>query len=336
MAKLAYNQSSDQTLSYSILQELHACPRKFELNHILKVKEEQIGGNTNVDFAFGHAVAAGCQEYLSSGNENLSVLAILQAWDVDYEAVKPKAKKSFYEAIFAFEKFKEFKETYLGDFELAYFIDKEGKKVPAIELTFKINLSPGYNYQGHVDAVLRHKLESYLVVVELKTTSSLAPDEANYSNSSQALGYSIALNEIAKSCLGEGISGYDVIYPVYSSSAREWTYMPFHKNIDQRLDFINDLLFDINTLKMYKEENYYPKRGSSCMDFFRRCEHYDICNLSNKNLSNNKVLNQFDHIEEEDISFVFSLRDVLEQQRVTKNTQSMLSSSKYDTLPFGD
>lgn len=335
MAKLAYNQSADLTLSYSILQKFHDCPRAFELSHIIKVHEKdefrEFGGG-NINFAFGHTVAAGIQSRFAGKTDQEIMWDMFLSWDMDLLAENSRAKKSFPEAVLAYQRFFEQLGDDFEDYELAYFVNKEGKEVPAVELTFKLNLENFHaNYQGHIDIVLRHKYEDYLLVVELKTSSSLTPDEASYSNSSQALGYSMAVDKIAELCTVPNTKyGYDIFYPVYSSSAGKWTLMRFHKDVTDRLNFIQDVILDVEEINKYKGMGHFPKRGGSCFNFFKRCEHYDICGLSNENLNRNKELHQFDHIEEEELSFVFTFREIMEQQKKFRG-ESFVTASKFDT-----
>jgi hypothetical protein len=339
MAKLSYNQSEDLTLSYSILGQFHDCPRKFQLAHIIKVYEKdefrEFGGG-NINFAFGHCVAAGIQAKFAGCTEEDIMWEMFLAWDMDLLADNSRAKKSFPLAVLAYQKFFEQLGDDFEDYELAFFRNKDGEEVPAVELTFKLNLERfKANFQGHIDIVLRHKYENYLLVVELKTSSSLEPDEASYSNSSQALGYSLAVDKIAENCTIPGTRyGYDIFYPVYSSSAGKWTLMRFHKDVTDRLNFVQDILLDVEEINKYREMDYFPKRGNSCFNFFKRCEHYDICGLSNENLTRNKELNQFDHLPEENISFVFSFNEIMEMQKKLSG-ESFVTASKFEVgLPL--
>lgn len=336
MAKLAYYQNPNElTLSYSILQSLYTCPRQFELSYIIKVHEkdefEAFNGAGNVDFAFGHCVAAGVQAYFSGKSYEQCLWEMFLAWDIDLDAEKPRAKKSFSMAVLAYEKFIDSMGPEFEDFELAHFVDRKGEIKSAVELTFKLNLDRfNANYSGHIDLVLRHKYENYLVVVELKTTSSVEPAEENYANSSQALGYSMAADSIAKNCTIPGTKyGYDIFYPVYSTASQKWVNFSFHKSVEDRLNFIQDILLAIEEIDRYKELTYFPKRGKSCFDFFRRCQHFDICGLSNENLTRNKTLNQFSQLEENHISFIFTMEEIMEQQRALTNV-SYVNTSKFD------
>ena len=335
MAKLAYHQSDNLLLSYSVLQELYTCPRKFELNNIIKVHSAEdfdgFNGKGNINFAYGHCVAAGVQSFFLGKTEEECIWDMFIAWDVDLDAEHVRAKKSFSTAVLAYHKFVEMAKTEFEDYELAYFISKNGNAVPAVELTFLLNLDKlSANMQGHIDLVLRHKYENYLVVVELKTSSSIDPAEESYANSSQALGYSMAVDSIAKnSVVPDTKYGYDIFYPVYSTASQKWVLFRFHKSIEDRLNFIQDIVLAITEIDRYKELQYFPKRGKSCFDFFRRCEHYDICGLSNENLTRNKDTNQFAHLDEENISFIFSFQEILEQQKLLKNA-SFVTASKFD------
>lgn len=269
----ALQMSDPNMLSYSALQDLHSCPRRFELNK--KLAHKQISTEDEpIDFAFGHAVAAGVQEYILSKDTNKALLACLVNWRCSLLEDKLTKKKSAFYAAFAVQKFIQEYDLLLPDWELMYF---DG--VPAIELTFLIQLPRGKKYRGDIDAVLRHRKSGKVMVLEIKTTSFHTVDEAVYGKSAQALGYGVVLDQIIPES-----SSYDVLYLVYQTPSMEWKPMPFHKNRTQKALWIKDLLSDLTVLTAYEKGSHFPQRGESCFSFFRRCAHYDYCGMPNASL----------------------------------------------------
>lgn len=260
-------------LSYSTLQELQGCPRKFELNKLLAHKQIEVDDEP-VDFAFGHAVAAGVQDYLLNGDRAKALLACFMNWKAPYLDEKEKKRKSIYYAAFAVEKFIYEKEMLLKDWELLTFND-----IPAIELSFLIELPAQKKYRGDIDAVLCHKITKKIMVLEIKTTGFSNVDEAIYKNSAQAVGYGVVLDQIAPNS-----TSYDVLYLVYQCGSMAWITMPFVKTRVQKALWIKDVLSDVQVLQMYERQAHFPKRGQHCFSFFKRCAHYDYCGSSNEAL----------------------------------------------------
>jgi hypothetical protein len=116
------------------------------------------------------------------------------------------------------------------------------------------------------------------MVLELKSTS-VSSNEANYKNSSQALGYSVILDS-----LGTEQQSFDVLYLVYNTRAQEFQQLLFTKFFHQKVDFINSLVMDTELITKYEAAGHFPKYGESCYNYFRNCEFYDVCGLSNASL----------------------------------------------------
>lgn len=260
----------ENVTSYSILQEMHSCPRKLQLARYYAGRNREGDAVENIDFAFGHAVGAGVQSLFQQGRLDKALFNSFLAWNINFDARIQKKKKSIWEAAIAVEKFLPIINETLTEWELVWIGDKAG-----IELSFSIDCNNGYKHYGHIDVVLRNKLTRHVAVIELKTTGLQYAEEAVYANSSQAIGYSVVLDTIFP-----GISSYEVFHFIYSSTDREWTAMPFTKTISQRAEWIKDLLLDHAMLEKYKELAFYPKRGESCYSYFRRCEFFGSCNIT--------------------------------------------------------
>jgi PD-(D/E)XK nuclease superfamily len=257
--------------SYSLLLELHSCPRKLQLARHNAGKDSN--PLDNIDFAFGHAVGAGVQSLFQTGNLQTALFNSFMAWNISFDARIQKSKKSIWEAAIAVEKFLPVIVESLEEWELVW-IGNEDTLKPGIELAFSIDCNNGYKHYGHIDVVLKNKVTGEVAVIELKTTGLKYAEEAVYANSSQATGYSIILDTIFP-----GISSYEVFHFIYSSSDREWTAMPFTKTVSHKSEWIKDLLLDHAMLDKYEELRFYPKRGESCYNYFRRCEFFGSCNI---------------------------------------------------------
>lgn len=264
-------------LSYSAMLTLHSCPRRFQLDRLQAVKEDDDTNGSSVTFAYGHVVGQGIQHVLEKRSADEIIWRAFLMWEPDLLADNPKQNKSLWEAIAAVQKFHSMYEDqgFLDGWELAY---HEGK--PCTELSFLVHLPDGFVYRGFVDAVLQHSSSGEIMVLECKTTSSYSINAATYKNSAQAIGYSVVLDHLFPEA-----SSYEVLYLVYKSKSREYETLPFTKSYLQRALWIRELLLDIDLIKLYEEADCYPMHGESCLPFFRECEYLYTCTLSNRALT---------------------------------------------------
>lgn len=260
-------------LSYSSLLTLHTCPRKFELYKKRTEHRAEESETSTITFSFGHVVGEAIQLALTPGiSYEQIVMKMFTTWHADLFSYDEKGAKSFWDAMIALKRFLSLRESgFLQEYELVF---HEGK--PACELSFCINFPDGFRYRGYVDAVLRHTVSGEVLVLECKTTGSKSLSPTTYKNSAQAIGYSIVLD-----VLFEHLSSYQVLYLIYQTHSRDYTTIPFVKTYLQRALWIQELLLDIETIKLYEAASVYPMRGESCYNFFRDCEYLQSCTMSN-------------------------------------------------------
>ena len=274
--KLSYNRlvALRNVTSYSMQQELHSCPRYFQFlklraDHSLSnpLQSEESG---SVTFAFGHAVGAGVAVYDQTQDLQQALFATFLAWDIDLletaEHIPGKKRKleSFAHACWAVMQYPNFcdEETDLSEYE-----------VVQLEATVGVDFENGHYYIGHVDELLRSKYSGRLKVKENKTSGFASVDPALYSNSDQALSYSVIVD-------AHGASEYEVLYTIYSKPEQRWIAMSFVKSGHAKLEWLQGQALISSDIEMYEEGNFFPKRGGSCMRFNRRCPLYEECDLS--------------------------------------------------------
>lgn len=313
--------SAGNVTTYSLLSLLHICPRKYELekykanNPAAEINIEVV----NLDFAFGHAVGAGIQTFAATNNLTAALLACWLAWKAPWDAEKVDKRnnptgKSLTWACYAVEKFSYFWERKLADWEVVKL--PSGKS--AVELEFAVDFQNGFYHFGHIDTVLQNKHTGQLAVWEGKTTGFENVDEALYANSSQALGYSVVVDAIAKQLGGADGTDYEVLYIVYSSSSREFQLLPFGKSRAQRAEWIQDILLDHANIQAYERIKFYPKRGESCYDgrWRSRCPWFGTCTLQTSSIFPTIQLRRLESIEEvETVDFKFTLAELVEAQK---------------------
>lgn len=312
--------SHSNVTSYSLLSNLHKCPRLFELEKLQANSEVLvIDGEVNLDFAYGHAVGAGIQTYAATGNLMAAQFAGFLAWRAPWDAEKFDKRgnstgKSLHHAMFAIEKFSYFWEQELSEWEV---LKIDG--VNATELAFAVDFQqtpiPFYHF-GHIDTILRHKTRNVLAVWEGKTTGLENVDEATYANSSQALGYGVVVDRIAQ-LIGADGTEYEVFYIVYSSKSREFKLLPFGKTRTQRAEWLQDVLLDHSALATYQRIGFYPKRGESCINQWgRKCHWFGQCQMSNELLFPGVSPSELGDINGvEALDYTFKLSELIQSQK---------------------
>jgi hypothetical protein len=309
-------------LSHSSNKELHGCGRKYELYKLLPSSNwlydlhpvadgEELSNlfEQEVHLDFGSLVGIGTQKYLEAGNLNHAKYEAFRHCHVDIEDTDgEKDKKTFWHVLYAIEKFSTFKQMALNQYELVYI---DGK--PATELGFVIDCGDGFSYRGFLDALLFDRRNQVILPYEGKTTKYRNIHESVYKHSSQALGYSLVLDTVVR-LLGLSVqSSFEVLYSIYKSASFEWELMRFEKNFTQRAMWIKNLLMDKALIQFYAQQNYFPMHGEHCYSFFKPCEYFGTCEMSNSTLLGGKDA----MIRKDDMSryqFHFKLEDIIAAQ----------------------
>ena len=342
MPQLDYGTAGHKGLSYSRRGTLHSCARKFQLENVFGFATKS-DSNT---FSYGHAVAAGVQEYFLSGDRKLAMAQCTKHWSMPWADLgtgkEMKSKRSIWYALNAVDNYiTACKHLIYGDlaelqqYEIAY-CNPSGEpdgEIPCIELQFRILLENDFVYEGHIDLILRHKVTGELVILELKTTGLNDPHDAMYENSDQALSYSIVLDKIVD---GTGSANYKVFYLIYSSPKQEWLVKVFTKSAKRRFDWINNLIRDCELIEYYQstavseEAIPYPTNGASCYEFFSPCKYFGSCDMDDDSLhlfykrdAAGAGAKSFDYVD--NTNYVFTLAEIIERQVELANERVGLS-----------
>lgn len=254
-------------LSFSTLNLLHSCERKFQLAKLLNNTQRE----TSEHLSFGAGFGAGIASYLTNQDAEL---ALYEAW-LAYWPIIETEKKNEARMFVALERAFFVLDTLLQDYELVFF---EGR--PACELSFRLDIDPTYYFVGYIDAVLKHRYTGQYVVFEVKTTGLLLKDLTPlYKHSGQALGYSICLDRI----VGKELSSYGVLYMVAQLGKEQSDVtihlMPFNKTLLDRLNWFIVLGLDVKHLKEMEQLQIYPRRGDSCLKYNKPCPQFGTCHL---------------------------------------------------------
>lgn len=300
----------------------NGCPRKALLTALSGDREE---GTVHTEF--GSAYGEGAQAIMQGKSLEEAIFAAFLAFDGDIELLQDKkSRKSFWDAVDAIQRFDLFW-TYVGskDYELLFFTDQHGNKVPAVELSFRLDFANGYYFIGFIDAVLRHIVSGELVVLELKTTADHNVPEAKYKNSNQALGYGIVLDYFAD-LIGASGSSYQVLYLVYGTKEQEFSIFPFPKTAIDRVDWLRDTVTKFSFWDYYRQQRHFPKNGDSCYSFGRVCNFFGRCDVDPSQLFLPNQWQGFSTDQENAYHVRISYEDLLARQR------KLLEDAQYGML----
>ena len=262
--------------------------------------------NQNLTFSFGHVVGDGVQRIMAGESLDSVIFQMFLDWHADLADINEKQNKSFYLAVAAVMKFENMRT--FGFLEGWEVLQYNGK--PACELAFTISFPDGFKMRGSVDVVLRHIESGKVMILELKTSSSTNLNPTTYKNSAQGIGYSVILDVICPD-----IASYDVLYLVYLTKDMEYEQLTFPKTYLQRAVWIQELLLDIETIKLYESTGVYPMRGESCNSFFRDCEYLNQCTLSTKLITTPYCAE--DHQDNKVYDVTLTLMDLINRQMVS-------------------
>lgn len=282
-------------LSHSALDVLHTCERKFQLDRLLKTEEIKEEYPSTV---FGNAYGTGVAHYMIHQDMDA---AIFETYMKYYPILEEKRKTQEICISLLRSTFPKL-DNLLMDYEVATFNGK-----PAAELSFRLNVNETFYFVGYIDLVLRNKYTDTYSIVEVKHTGlNLFDLSPLYQNSGQALGYSIALDKI----VGENQSNYDVLYVAAQLGAGNGFSPTIHtfvypKNLQDRLNWFITLSMDVEHLQTMLDNNVFPLRGSSCLQYMRPCKHLGTCNLHSLDIPKEQEVDEIAY------DFTYELDDVI-------------------------
>lgn len=256
-------------LSHSALDTLHECERKFQLSRLLIDHNER---EENEHTIFGRAYGTGVATYMTTQDADQAIFQAFLAYWPEIESEKKNQAMCIAALMNAFPLL----DTLLMEYEVAIFKDK-----PAVELSFRLDITDELYFVGYIDLVLRNRSSGIYSVFDAKSTGLTLLDLSPlYQNSGQVLGYSVALDRI----VGEPVASYDVGFIVAqldsrTQKARKTHLMVWSKTLLDRLKWFMTLSMDAKRIELMQETGHWPMRGHSCLTFNRPCRYFGTCNL---------------------------------------------------------
>lgn len=261
-------------LSYSGLELLNTCERKFELEKMYQAQTSN--ASTSLDLVAGSSFGAGLQALLQNKSLEEAHWEAYKKWmfpnGTDKESVsiyEESKKKSFMLVSLHMQKY--FLNPILANQGWEVWKLPNGR--PAIEVGFHITLPNGYSYRGYIDAILQH-FTGKLTALEIKTSGMENAHVANWQNSFQGMSYSLITDYISQKQSEEQLF-FIAEFPKLGQQV-----MDFWRGPKDKYAWLPALALDMQRIETYKRNKHFPMRGSACYDYFRPCHHLGICNLS--------------------------------------------------------
>lgn len=263
-------------LSHSTMENIRTCERKFQIQKLLTIQSPRMESE---HFSFGHGYGTFVATYLLTGGA--LDFALLEGW-LDYFPIIETDKKNQVTCYDLCLRSVPALDDLLANYDIATFND-----IPAVELSFRIDIDHTFYYVGYVDVVLQHKVTKQFLLIDAKTTGlTLIDMNPLFKFSPQLLSYSVILDDIAEAQGVHMPDTYEVLYllgalgrnPMEESTTCKPLF--FKKTLVDRLQWFLTLKQDIEALHLCINNNNFPHRPAGCMKFNKVCPEYGACGLT--------------------------------------------------------
>lgn len=270
-------------MSHSSQGSWHGCKRKFEFQKFFpqpKVKKEYWHTMT------GKAIHEGYQHFLHTRDIDAAIWKFMRNFDLRIPTYTAgEERKDIYACLSTLLALIEHNAGQLQTKVAEIMVD--GKKIPAIEVPFQINLlldgkpyevAPGLPviYVGKIDDVLVDFVSGEFIVEDLKTVGAIGNEpEAKFFFDEQAIPYSLVL----KSALGQDFRQLTMRYLEAKVDLLSPEIVPIDlvRTVDMVEDWAKGLLCDLEEIKRHLELGWFPRRASYCTSWNTKCAFFDVC-----------------------------------------------------------
>lgn len=292
-----YPEVNEIRLSDSTLKSYRSCNRKLELGKIFGIDNRK--GNDSVAAEAGKTLHHGYQQFLAYQDVEQATFELLLKHRFDLEQ-----QQYGYDVNFIYSTFKAMlSSNSLQGWKLDDIILEDGKKRPAIEMPFRINLlspyfqwdgAPNIYYVGFIDAVMYNMFKTEHCTVDVKThrrnDKGKKDATAKYRFDEQQIPYAIVLDRM----MGLKVKTLTVIY--LDCYVDLWepkiTKYEIHKKEEEIEDWGRGLLMDLKNIEFAYKNQWFRRDSSSCFIFNRQCRFFDFCEVRNGGTLMNMIMDQ--------------------------------------------
>ncbi len=282
--------------SHSIDNVFDYCPRKFEFLNLHDIRPPRESGYAA---QVGTALHEAIQTWLichaeEKGEQHATEQAYIQLmihfpWELEKD--QSTSVRSFENCVLML--YEMIRSPEWDEWELLYVQDKGW----AVEIPFLLkHTSVGPIYiksrdeyrmlatQGKIDMIMKHRRSGKIRTVDVKTTTlSIQLVRAEWEFSGQQIGYTHVLHGM----LGYVPEDFEVVYCVCRFNASEPPTIQFvsiPKTPDQIDDYWIGKLDRLARMKMYAENDWFPRTNGGCHSWGHECQMFDICHSRDANL----------------------------------------------------
>jgi len=262
-------------ISHSTLNTYQSCPRKLEFS---KFYGYNVYGESLASSG-GLAIHEAVGVYLATKSKQKAIFKLLTDYPI-HLCTNPLwdwSLESTYAALLSIISFLDSK----PELELATI---QGK--PAIEVPFLINIDHGLAdflrvvYRGYIDFVFFDRIHNNYFVIDLKNSARKIKDFTpvfQYDN--QCVPYGLVLQR----ALDKQINSLQVNYLIQpvSLTPKQPQWLEFEKTKLDIEEWAQDLLMDLNNIKIYYQTQWFPRRSNGCFAYNRQCKFYNLCGARN-------------------------------------------------------
>lgn len=281
-------------ISYSSLNLLDSCMRKFEFNKLYP-RRARDGEAFAADV--GTALHRGYQGYLSHQNEDRAIWEMMEVYPYLDEFGQRTDDRSL-EACMA-TLIEMCHEAKMGEWELMNIRRPNtaeeiangltgGVVVPAVEVPFELRLrgitlpdGRGIAYTGFMDAALRNLATGAVRTLDIKTHRRTIEDATpKYKYDTQQVPYGIVLEHV----VGNPVSDFEVLYLdcfIDLVSPRIQLY-PFYKDSTDLQEWLMSVVLKAQRIQRSMELDFFPRTEGGCLNWNRPCYFLDVCETRDK------------------------------------------------------
>lgn len=270
-------------VSYSSLNLLDTCERKFEFN---KLYPRRARDPDQFAADVGTCLHKGYQDYLIHQNADSAIWQMMLHYPYLDEFGQRNDDRSLEACVSTLEEMTF--DAKMDEYELMTIVRPDGVVVPAIEVPFEIRLKGidlpdgrGIAFTGFMDAAMRHKGTGLVRTLDIKTHRRTREDATpKYKFDSQQIPYGIVLEHVQ----GNPVEEFEVLYLdtfVDLVTPRVQLY-PFLKDSTDIQEWLINTVLKSQRIQRAMEMDYFPRTDGGCLNWNRPCYFLDICSIRDR------------------------------------------------------
>lgn len=272
-------------VSYSSLNTLSSCARKFELDKLYPRVEQP--AEEFYAASVGQALHAGYQNWLVTRDADSATWEFTKAFPFELEYQQTNDYRSYHAALSTLEAM--IADYSINDYRLATIIHPDGHEVPAIEVPFAIRFEglsippcarfphgAVFEFIGFIDAIMQNVMTDMYRSLDIKTTRMRVGDlDAKFKFDTQQVPYGIVIDHIARGA----VDSFEVLYlNAYIDLLKpDIEFKPFLKTQADVQEWAFNRVLQFQQIAKYATLDYFPRTEHGCLFFNKPCRFIEPC-----------------------------------------------------------